>query len=105
VLFRSLIARRQELARILEGRPDDVLDGCGAGCVRGVLRLSLLLLAREVLPEVRHDENPVRAGEGLLQAFDVVEIGLDDLRALARERFGFVLARIAGDGPAREAAG
>ena len=70
-----------------------------------VLGLSLLLLAREVLPEVRDAVDAVRARERLLEALDVVEIGLDDFGALRGEGLGLVLARIARDGAAREAAG
>ena len=72
--------------------------------VGDVLRLLLLLLGGEVLPEVRHAVHAVGAGERLLQALDVVDVGLDHLGARGLERLRLVLARIARDCASRESA-
>ncbi len=65
-----------------------------AGSPRGfgdVAGLFLLLLAGEVLPEIRHRVDAVRALECLLEALDIVDVGLDDFRALAPEFLCLVL--------------
>ena len=97
----ALVVGLHELADVLERRPDDVLDARGLRRVGDVLRLSLLLLAGEVLPEIRHGVDAVRAGERLLQALDVVEVALTTSRAGGSERFRLVLARVARNGSAR----
>ena len=68
-------------ARVLERRPDHVLD---AGGLRGLghgARLGQLLLRREVVPEERDAEGAVRALESAPQARRVVDVGGDDLGA------------------------
>ena len=67
------------------------------GGVGDVLRLRLFLLAGEVLPEVGDAEHAVRAGERLLQALDVVQVGPDDFGASRGQCLRLVLARVARD--------
>ena len=89
-----VVVERDEVARVLERRPDHVLDA--RRFRRGGLVLGLfdLLLRREVLPEVRHAERAVRARERTLEAALVVEVGLDDLGTGGGERLGRFLARV-----------
>jgi hypothetical protein len=81
-----------------------VLHAGGLGGLGDVLGLILFLLAGEVLPEVGHGVDAVGAGERLLQALDVVQVGFDHLGPGRLQRLRLVLARIARDGAAREAA-
>ena len=64
----------------------------------------ILLLAREVLPEVGDRVDAMRARERLLQALDVVEVAADDFCASRRDGLGLVLAGVACDGARSEAA-
>ena len=92
------------LARVLEGRPDGVLDACGNRGTGEVAALRGFLLAVEVLPEVRQAVRTVGPVERAPQASLVVEIRLDDLGAPVGERPRCVLAGIPRDRPERELA-
>jgi hypothetical protein len=74
-----------------------MLHAGGLGGLGDVLRLRLFLLGGEVLPEIGDAVHAMRAGERLLEAFDVVDVGLHYLCAGGCQRLGFVLARIARD--------
>src|SRR5882672_7047895 len=58
-----------------------------------------------MFPEVRHTIYAVSAGECLLQALDVVEIGLDHFSALGGEGLRFVFIWISSDRAAGKLAG
>src|SRR5262245_26448022 len=99
-----VVVERDGLARVLEGRPDGVLDARGRRGTGEVAALRGLLRAAEVLPEIRQAVRAVGPVERLPQAGLVVEIRLDDLDAAVGERPCCVLAGIACDRPERELA-
>ena len=100
----ALVVGFHELADVLERGPNHVLDAGRFRRLGDVLGLSLLFLAREVLPEIRDGIHAVRARKGFFQALDVVEIRFHYLRAGRGKRLRLVLARIARNGSAGEAA-
>ncbi len=81
-----------------------MLDACGRRGTGEVAALRGLLLAAEVLPEVREAVRAVGPVERAPQAGLVVEIRLDDLGAAVGERPCCVLAGIARDRPERKLA-
>src|SRR5262249_62160602 len=85
-------------------RSDGALAACGGRGTVAVAALRGLLLAAEVLPEVRQAVRAVGPVERAPQAGLVVEIRLDDLGAAVGERPCCVLAGIARDRPERELA-
>ena len=77
----ALAVRREERARVLEGRPDHVLH---AGLRRAVghrRRLREFLLRRKVLPEVGHAVGAVGAVHRAPHARGVVQVRRDDFGA------------------------
>src|SRR5262245_58660966 len=73
------------------------------GSLRDVLGLSLFFLCGKMLPKIRYAIHSVGSRKRFLEAFDVIQICLNDLRSLRSERLCVVLVRIARDCPKCEA--
>src|SRR6266542_3155091 len=100
----AIVAQRHPLARVLESRPDDMLEAGLPGRLGHRAGLGDLLLRREVRPEKRHTVGPVSARKRLLQALRVVDVGPDHLGALLCQLFRLVRVGVAGQGARGEAA-
>src|SRR5215510_12805535 len=74
-----------------------MLDAGRFGSIGHVLRLRFFLFPGKVLPEIRDTIDTIGARKRLLQAFDIIEIRLDDLRTLRSENLRLLLARITRD--------
>src|SRR5262249_27259731 len=99
-----VIVERDGLARILEGRPDSVLNACSRCGTSEVAALRCLLLAAKVLPEVGAAVRAVGPVDRAPRAGLVAEIRLDSLGAAVGERTCCVLAGIARARPERDLA-
>ena len=75
-----------------------MLDAGRFGSIGHVLRLRFFLFPGKVLPEIRDTIDAIGARKRLLQAFDIIEIRLDDLRTLRRlgERVREAMQGVAG---------
>src|SRR5262245_32224030 len=58
-----------------------------------------------MLPEIRHTEDPVRAGKGAFQALEIVHVRRDNFGAMGRKSFSLLVVRVACNRAARELAG
>ena len=84
------IVERDELARVLERRPDHVLQTRGTRGACHIRRLDLLPLRREMRPVEGDEERAIRAVQSTRQAERVVDIRLHHIGAGGGERPGVV---------------
>ena len=101
----AVVVERDERSRVLERRPDDVLNARGLRGIRHRLGVPHLGHRREVDPEERDAERAVCAGERGFDAGRILEIGLHDLDVGQRsERLRRVRTCVARDRARAEAA-
>src|SRR6266545_301751 len=81
-----VVVERHPLARVLEGRPDHVLELGGLRRSRQVAGLRQLPLGREMLPEIRDTEGAVGSRERPLNGPGLVGICRDELHARGSQR-------------------
>jgi len=99
-----VVVERDPLPGVLKCGPDYMLQSSRLGRVGHVCRLLLLLLRREVLPEVRDTEGTIGPVKRPRETLYIVEVGLNHLGTTAGEFAGRGRVRVAREGATAEAA-
>ena len=99
----AVVIERYAVARVVERRPDHMLQPGALGRSGHLLRLLELALGREMLPEIRQAKRAVGAAERPRHALLIVEIRRDHFRTARGQGARLVAVDMAGQRPHREA--